>query len=111
MSASLEETVALFLVGLIVSTTIIYVVTKLFGEKEQIGTAVMAALYGAIIYALVYYFLAEGLWAALIAGFVWTLALGALYEMGWLKAIITAVFIWIVATIVGEYLPTIGGPF
>lgn len=110
MSATLEETLIFFLVGLIVSTIIIYVVTKLFGEREGVGTAILAALIGAAIYALAYYFLGEGLLAALIAGFVWLLALGGLYNMGWWKALGVAVIVWVVAFIVGLILPTVVGP-
>lgn len=110
MSATLEETLLFFLVGLIVSTIIIYVITKLFGEREGVGTAILAALIGAAIYALAYYFLGEGLLAALIAGFVWLLALGGLYNMGWWKALGVAVIVWVVAFIVGLILPTVVGP-
>ena len=110
MDEKLVETVVFFLIGLIVSTIIIYVVTKLFGEKEGVGTAVLAALVGAIIYALAYFFIGEGLLAALIAGFVWLLALGSLYSMGWWKALGAAIIVWIVAFLVGFILPTVIGP-
>jgi len=110
MSVSLEETLIFFLVGLIISTIIIYVITKMFGEKEGIGTAILAALVGAVIYALAYYFLGEGLLAALVAGFFWLLALGGLYSMGWWKALGVAVIVWIVAFFVGFILPTVVGP-
>jgi len=108
--ATLVATAVFFIVGLIVSAIIIYVVTKLFGEREGIGTALLAALAGAIIYALAYYFLGHGLLAALIGGFVWLLALGSLYNIGWLKALVVAVIVWIVAAIVGFILPTVVGP-
>ncbi len=108
--ATLAATAVFFIVGLIVSAIIIYVVTKLFGEKEGVGTALLAALAGAIIYALAYYFLGHGLLAALIGGFVWLLALGGLYKIGWLKAFVVAVIVWIVAAIVGFVLPTVVGP-
>jgi len=110
MDQAIVNTIIFFLVGLIVSTIIIYVVTKLFGEKEGVGTAVLAALVGAIIYALAYYFLGEGLLAALIAGFVWLLALGSLYSMGWWRALGVAIIVWIVAFLVGFILPTVIGP-
>ena len=108
--ATLGATVVFFIVSLIISAIIIYVVTKLFGEKEGMGTAVLAALAGAIIYALAYFFLGQGLLAALIGGFVWLLALGSLYSMGWLKALAVAVIVWIVGAIVGVVLPTVVGP-
>ena len=63
-----------------------------------------------IIYALAYFLLGHGLLAALIGGFVWLLALGSLYSMGWLKALGVAVIVWIVAAIVGFVLPTVVGP-
>ncbi|MFW5953510.1 MAG: hypothetical protein ACOCSJ_05040 [Candidatus Natronoplasma sp.] len=99
-----------FLIALIISSIIIWVITKLFGEKEGFGTALLAALTGAIIYTLVYFFLDHGLISAILAGIVWTLALRSLYKMGWLKAIVTAVVIWIVAYVVGIFLPTVLGP-
>jgi hypothetical protein len=110
MAATLMQAVIFFLIGLIVSTIIIYVITKLFGEKEGIGTAILAALVGAIIYALAYYFLGTGLLAALIAGFVWLLALAGLYSMGWWRALGVAIVVWVVAFIVGFFLPTVIGP-
>ena len=110
MDEILVETLIFFLIGLIVSTLIIYVITKLFEEKEGAGTALLAALVGTVIYALAYYFLGEGLLAALIAGFVWLLALGSLYNMGWWKALGVAVVVWIVAFFVGFLLPTVVGP-
>ncbi len=107
---ALLQTVVGFLVSLIVSTIIIYVVTKMFGEKEGIGTALLAALVGAIIYAIAYYLLGGGFLAAVIGGVGWLIALGSLYKIGWLKALVVAVVIWIIATIVGFVLPTLAGP-
>ncbi|HIJ17455.1 MAG TPA: hypothetical protein HA364_06755 [Thermoplasmata archaeon] len=110
MDVSLWDALIFFLFGLIVSTIIIYVVTKLLGEKEGVGTAILTALVGAVIYALVYYLLGEGLLAALIAGFVWLLALGGLYSMGWWRSLGVAIIVWIVAFLVGFILPTVVGP-
>ncbi len=39
-----------FIVGLVISTIIIYVTTKLFGQKEEIGRAFVTALIGTLIY-------------------------------------------------------------
>ncbi|MGM0405465.1 MAG: hypothetical protein ACQEQM_04920 [Thermoplasmatota archaeon] len=111
MANDLTSAIIYFLIALIISTIIIYAVTKLFGEREGIGTAIIAALTGAIIYALAAFFLGGGIIVSVLAGIVWTLAIGSLYNMGWLKAIITAVVVWIVALLVGIFLPTLGGPF
>ena len=102
--------VFIFLIGLAVSTIIIFIITKLFGEKEGIGRAFAAAIVGTIVYTAVYYFVGRGWIAAIVGGIVWLIALRALYKMGTLKALIVAVVIWIVATIVGLLLPTATGP-
>ncbi len=103
-------TVLTFIIALIISTLIIYVITKLFGEEEGIFTAFLAALAGTVIYTVFSFILGPGLLAAFIAGIVWLLALRALYKIGWIKSLIIAIVIWIVASIVGILLPTLGGP-
>ena len=96
-----------FIIGLIVSTIIIYVVTRLFGEKEGIARAFMAAIAGAIIYGIAHFLLGNGLLSATIGGIAWLLALRALYGVGWIKALVIAVIIWIFSAIVGVLLPTV----
>ena len=105
-------TVIVFVISLIISAIIIYVVTKMFGEKEGFGTALLAAFIGAIIYAAAYYFLRPELgWlASLIGGIAWLIALGFLYSIGWLKALAIAIIVWIIAAVVGIFLPTMIGP-
>ncbi|HLG24332.1 MAG TPA: hypothetical protein VI564_05380 [Candidatus Nanoarchaeia archaeon] len=99
-----------FLISLVISAVIIYVATKLFGEEEGFGTAIMAALCGSVIFAIVSYFIGAGLIATLIAGISWLIALGSLYKIGWIKSFIVAVVIWVFAAIVSAVLPTIAGP-
>ena len=96
-----------FLVALIISTIIIYYVAKFFGAKDSLTTAVLAALIGTAVYTLFYYVLGQGLVAAIIAGIVWLLALQKLYTIGWVRALVIAVFIWIVTSIVGWFLPVL----
>jgi hypothetical protein len=105
-------TIIVFLVSLVISAIIIYVVTKIFGEKEGFGTALLAAFVGAIIYAAAYYFLRPELgWlASLIGGIVWLIALGFLYSIGWLKALVIAAIVWIIAAVISFVLPTVIGP-
>jgi hypothetical protein len=104
--------VIVFLISLVISAIIIYVVTKIFGEKEGFGTAILAAFIGAIIYAVAYYFLRPELgWvASLLGGIAWLIALGFLYSMGWLKALGIAIVVWIIAAVVSFFLPTVIGP-
>jgi hypothetical protein len=104
------STLLYFIVALIISTVIIYYVAKFFGAKDSLTTAVLAALIGTIVYAIFYYVLGQGLIAAFIAGIVWLLALQKLYTIGWFRALFIAVFIWIVTSIVGWFLPTLTGP-
>ena len=105
-------TLIVFLISLVISAIIIYIVTKIFGEKEGFGTALLAAFIGAIIYAAVYYFLRPELgWlASLIGGIAWLIALGYLYSIGWMKAIGIAIIVWIIATVVSFFIPTVIGP-
>jgi hypothetical protein len=106
-------TIIVFLISLVISAIIIYVVTKIFGEKEEgFGTALLAAFIGAIIYAAAYYFLRPELgWiASVIGGIAWLIALGFLYSIGWLKALGVAIIVWIIAAIVSFVLPTVIGP-
>lgn len=103
-------TIILFVIALIVSTVVIYVVTKMFGEKEDIKTALIAAIAGTVIYAAVYYVIGHGLIASIIAGLVWLIALRYLYKIGWVKSLIIAAIIWIVSAVVGWLLPTLMGP-
>jgi hypothetical protein len=99
-----------FVIGLIVSTIIIYVVTKIFGEKEGIKAALATAVIGAIIYSVVYYLFGNGLLAGIVGGLAWLLSLRWIYNIGWLKAILIGVIIWIITSIVGVLLPTAPGP-
>jgi len=107
---SIVSTLLWFVVALIISTIIIYVITKLLGETEDIKTAVIAALVGTVVYTIIYYLLGSGLIAAFIAGIVWLLALQQLYSIGWVKSLIIAVVVWIVTSIASWFLPTLTGP-
>ncbi len=100
----------LFVIGLIISTVIIYITTKLFGQKEGIGRAFVTAIIGTVIYSIMYFIFGNGFIAAVVGGFVWLIALRALYDIGWLRALVIAVIVWIAATIVGLLLPTVPGP-
>jgi hypothetical protein len=99
-----------FIVGLIISTIIIFIVTKVFGEKEGIKIALATAIIGSIVYGVTYFLFGNGLLAAIIGGIGWLLSLKWLYGMGWLKSIVIAVIIWVITSIVGILLPTAPGP-
>ena len=105
------SSVVILLVGLLISTITIFAVTRLMGEGEGIGRAMLAAIIGSMVYFITYWLLGNGLLAAIVAGVFWLLALKALYKMGWLKALVIAVLVWILGTILGFFLPTLSGPF
>ncbi len=89
---------------------LVYVVTQLMGERGGIGRAFLTSIVGAIVYSIAYALLGNGLVAAIVGGIVWLIALQVLYNIGWLRSLITAVLIWIAVTIVGFVLPTLPGP-
>jgi len=99
-----------FLVAWAISAVIVWVASKLLWAHGGILTAVLAALVGAVIYAVTGMFLA-GLIGSLLALLGWLLALKYLYHIGWLRAGLLAVVIWIFAVIVSFFLPTLPGPF
>ncbi len=99
-----------FVLSMAVSSVIIYFVTKLFGQSEGFWTAVKAALIGSVIYVIAYFLLGTGLLAAVIGGIAWLIALGSLYNIGWLKSALVAFVVWVFAAIIGTFLPTLIGP-
>lgn len=110
MALGTPWTIITFLIGLVISTIIIFIVTRLFGERESVKIAFITAVIGAVIYTVIYYLLGNGLVAAIVGGIVWLISLKWLYKMGWLKSILVTVIIWIIASIVGVLLPTASGP-
>lgn len=103
-------TVITFILGLIISTIIIFIVTRLFGAREGIKIAFITAVIGTVIFTIVYYLLGNGLLAAIVGGIVWLITLRWFYKIGWLKSLLIAVIIWFIASIAGALLPTASGP-
>lgn len=99
-----------FLVGLLISTVVIYVVTFFMRQRRSVKLAFFAAIIGSIVYYIAFIALGQSFLSAVLGGIAWLLALKAIYRMGWLKALIVAVTIWIITTFVGEWLPTALGP-
>src|SRR3989304_6121636 len=98
-----------FVMSMVVSGVVIYIATKLLGEKEGFGTAILAALVGSVVYTLAYYFLGTGLLAALVGGIAWLIVLGSLYKIGWLKSLLIAAVGWGIISLL-SFLPTLVGP-
>lgn len=104
------DTIIRFLAGLLISTVVIYLVTFILGQRRGIKLAIFAAIIGTIVYEIAYYFLGHGFLATVLGGIAWLLALKTIYRMSWLKALIVAVIIWIIAYVIGSILPTATGP-
>ena len=104
------DTIIRFLVGLLISTIVIYLVTLLLGQRRSIKLAIFAAIIGTIVYEIAYYFLGHGFLATVLGGIAWLLALKTIYRIGWLKSLIIALIIWIITYIISSYLPTTTGP-
>jgi len=104
------NSVIIFIIGLLVSTLVIYLVTSITRHRRSIKLALFTAIIGSIVYGIVYLWLGNGFLSAVLGGIAWLLALKAIYHMGWLKALIIAVSIWIITTIIGVLLPTATGP-
>ena len=83
----------------------------MLGEKEGLKIALLTALLGSIMFGIISYIFGNGIIAAAIGGIIWLVALKWLYNTGWLKAILIAVVLWIVVSIVGLFLPTFPNPF
>ena len=99
-----------FLVGLLISTVVIYLVTFLLGQRRGIKLAIFTAIIGSIVYGISYILLGNGFLSAVLGGIAWLLALKSIYRMGWLRALIVAVIVWIITTVIGTLLPTAIGP-
>ena len=107
---NLSATIIIFLIGLLVSTLVIYVVTLFMRQRRSMKLALFTAIIGSIVYGIAYVLLGNGYLSAVLGGIAWLLALKAIYHMGWLKALIVAVGIWIITTVIGVLLPTVIGP-
>ena len=88
--------IIIFLIGLLISTLVIYVVTLFMRQRRSMKLALFTAIIGSIVYGIAYVLLENGFLSAVLGGIAWLLALKAIYHMGWLKALIVAVSIWII---------------
>jgi len=102
--------IIIFLVGLLISTVLIYLITFILGQRRGIKLALFAAIVGSIVYGITYAIFGNGFLSAVLGGIAWLLALKTIYRMSWLKALIVTVIIWIITTAIGTLLPTAIGP-
>src|SRR4030095_17153863 len=85
-SLELDNPAIIFVIGLVISTIIIFVVTKLFRGRTNIGKAFITALIGTLVWVVTYYLFGHGLLATVVGGIAWLLALKGIYRLGWTRA-------------------------
>jgi len=103
-------TILVFVIGLVVSTVIIFFIAKLFGEREGIKYAFLAAFSGTLIFSIFNNLFVSNIIISIIGGAIWFFALKIIYRMKWLKTLLITFIIWIVASLVGILIPTLPGP-
>ena len=104
------NSIIFFLVGLVISTVVIYLITFLLGKRRSIKLAIFTAIIGSIVYGIAYILLGNGFLSAVLGGIAWLLSLKSVYKMGWLRALIVAVIVWVITTAISTLLPTAIGP-
>jgi len=111
-SLDIDNPAVIFVIGLVISTIIIFIVTKLFRGKTDIGKAFVTALIGTLVWVVTYYLFGHGLLATVVGGIAWLFALRGIYRLSWTRAAIIAVIIWIISYVVTVALglPTATGP-
>lgn len=103
-------TIIVFVIGLVISTVIIYFITKVFGEREGIKYAFLAAISGSIIYGTLNNLIGNNIITSIIGGALWILVLKIIYRMKWLKALLIAFIIWGITNLIEILIPTLPGP-
>jgi hypothetical protein len=104
------SSILIFLIGLLISTVVIYLSSLFLGTKRSFKLAFFTAIIGSIIYAIAHYLLGNGLVPAVLGGLSWLIILKTIYKIGWIHALIMAIVIWVLTSIVGILLPTAPGP-
>jgi hypothetical protein len=103
-------TIIVFVIGLVISTVIIYFITKVFGEREGIKYAFLAAISGSIIYGILNNLIGNNIITSIIGGALWILVLKIIYRMKWFKALLIAFIIWGITNLIEILIPTLPGP-
>ncbi len=111
-SLEIDNPAVIFVIALVISTIVIFIVTKLFRGRTNLGKAFITAVIGAVVWVVVYYLFGHGLLALVVGGIAWLFALKGIYGLSWTRAAIIAVIIWIVSyfVTVALGLPTVSGP-
>ena len=71
----------------------------------------LAAFSGTLIFSIFNNLFVNNIIKSIIGGAIWFFALKIIYKMKWLKTLLIAFIIWIVASLVGILIPTLPGPY
>ncbi|HDJ89063.1 MAG TPA: hypothetical protein ENG40_00005 [Thermoprotei archaeon] len=85
------------MIGWLISSLAIYIVSRILGEKEGFGSAVLAAFVGFLIFTIanrISFLLTP------IAIIIWIIALMKIYNIGLFKAILMAILIYFMLMII-----------
>jgi len=112
VDASLEGTLVVFAVSLLVGGIGIHVGAKLALKDRGYSHAVVTALFGALAWTLVEALFGRigigGLLSSVVALLVWVWVVRWRYDVGWLRAGVIGVGAWIGALIVLAVLSLVG---
>ena len=103
-------TILVFVVGLGSIYCNNFFITKLFGEREGMKYSFLAAFSGTLIFSILNNLFVNNIIKSIIGGAIWFFALKIIYKMKWLKTLLIAFMIWIVASLVGILIPTLPRP-
>jgi len=106
---ALIDSIIVFLIGLLLGATGIYISAKLILGTEDFGNAFMTALFGAIVWAVVgFLFGWIPLLGPLITLLAWVGLINSMYEGGWVNAASIALVAWISVLVILYLLAFLG---
>jgi hypothetical protein len=65
-SLEIDNPAVIFVIALVISTIVIFIVTKLFRGRTNLGKAFITAVIGAVVWVVVYYLFGHGLLALVV---------------------------------------------
>lgn len=109
---TLEETLLVFAVSLLIGGFAISIGAKLAFKSKDYSHAVLTALLGAIAWTIVSAIFAElniqGALSSLVGLIVWIWVIRWRYNVGWIRGSLIGLFAWIAALVVLSLLALLG---
>ena len=106
---AIVDSVVVFVVSLLIGALGIYVGARIIADVDDYGHAIVTALIGAIVWAVVGFFLG---WipflGAVLALLAYLAVINYRYPGGWINAILIALVAWIASAIVLYLLAILG---